>query len=205
MIFSCEINIWFVINIILLLSTFICIMTILLTIMTLNLRFIIPLTLCLILAWSLTWISISASSIWAWGATSSTSVWASSYSSSSASTLTKLYLCLEGVLQWGACYSIQSMFMQNQWCIKLIQWELWEILCIFYCHNNGLKPCWQTSQNFLNYSSFLRCLAMRLDLSNRPTYMGKNESIFSDSFIQSVSKSLLNICSFVVLTFAMPW
>ena len=48
--FICEIYTWFITNVILLLSTFICIMTILLIVMTLDLRFIIPMSLCLIMA-----------------------------------------------------------------------------------------------------------------------------------------------------------
>ena len=32
--------------------------------------------------------------------------------------------------------------------MKLIHWNLWEILCLFYGNNNDIKYCWKTSQLF---------------------------------------------------------
>lgn len=159
LIFLYENFTWFVTSIMLLLSTFVCIMTILPTIITLDLRLIVTLTLCLIQTWTLTQIFTAAPSTWAWWAASSTSVWVSSSSSSIwysfASTLTKLKH-----VYWShasmRCLSLHSVYVHEKWVMhEANPLEIMRDPLCLLCHNNGIKYCSQTSQNFVNYSPFL--------------------------------------------------
>ena len=74
---------------------------------------------------------------------------------------------------------------------------MWEIFCLFYCHNYGIKYWWQTSENFLNNSSFLKCLTMRPDLSNQPNHMCKKMSLHSQTLSYILSQNLFS--AFVIL------
>ena len=96
LILFCKIYTCFITHVIFLLSTLIFLITIVFEIMKLDMTFIIPLSLCFILAWALAWIQISSPSTCACRDSSSTYVWASSSSSvvwySWTSTLTKRHV-----------------------------------------------------------------------------------------------------------------
>lgn len=184
-------------------------MSIILTTMILNLRYIIPLTLCLILDWTLTWVLIESFSTSAWRAASSNSLYTSSSSSniwsSFASTLTNWNCVLKAcsIEYFGVLFNPCSWEISDAWSSSTEN-----------CERSFVSYMATTIGSNIDGKLLKIFSTIRLSSSVSPWHpiwatipitCVKNEYIVSKSFIHIVSKSLLNIYSFVVFTFSIPW